>query len=62
MRVAGSKKFLYLMLASMFAVALGFLSALFFENQDHRIYDRRQAEQALEIPVLGAISPVHSGP
>lgn len=54
--VAGSKKLLYLALASLFALSLGFLAAIFAENQDHRIYDRRRAEQMLEIPVLGAIT------
>jgi uncharacterized protein involved in exopolysaccharide biosynthesis len=55
--VAGSKKMLYLGLAAVFAVALGLLTALFVENQDHRIYDRRAAESILDVPVLGAISP-----
>ncbi len=53
---AGSKKALYLVLASLFALVLGFMGALFAENQDHRLYDRRRAEQYLEVPVLGAIS------
>ncbi len=56
--VARGKKMLYLSLASVFAVVLGFLSALFIENQDHRLYDRRRAEQILEVPVLGAVSEV----
>jgi uncharacterized protein involved in exopolysaccharide biosynthesis len=59
--VGKSKKFLYLSLASMFAVALGFLSALFVENQDHRLHDRRQVEQFLEVPVLAAISKSRNG-
>lgn len=54
--VGGSKKALYLVLASVFALVLGFMGALFSENQDHRLYDRRRAEQYLEVPVLGAIS------
>jgi uncharacterized protein involved in exopolysaccharide biosynthesis len=61
MRVAGSKKVLYLILASIFAVVLGFLSALFIENQDHRIFQKNQAEQALQIPVLGTISTANLG-
>ncbi len=56
MRVAGGKKMLYLGLASVFALALGFISAMFVESQDHRIYDRRRAEHVLEVPVLAAIS------
>jgi uncharacterized protein involved in exopolysaccharide biosynthesis len=59
--VARGKKMLYLSLASVFAVVLGFISALFIENQDHRLYDRRRAEQILEVPVLGAVSEVQSG-
>lgn len=59
--VARGKKMLYLSLASVFAVVLGFISALFVENQDHRIYDRRRAEQLLEVPVLGAVSEVRTG-
>jgi uncharacterized protein involved in exopolysaccharide biosynthesis len=58
---AGSKKALYLALASLFALVLGFMGALFAENQDHRLYDRRRAEQYLEVPVLGAISKGGSG-
>ncbi len=59
--VAGSKKMLYLSLASVFAVVLGFISALFVENQDHRLYDRRRAELILEVPVLGAVSDAPGG-
>lgn len=59
--VARGKKMLYLSLASVFAVVLGFISALFVENQDHRIHDRRRAEQFLEVPVLGAVSEVRTG-
>ena len=54
--VAGGKKFLYLFLACGFALALGFIAAMFVENQDHRFLDQRQAEQYLEVPVLGSIS------
>jgi len=56
MRVGGNWKLLYLALALVFSLALGFLSAMFVDNQDHRFYDRRQVEQVLEIPVLGTIS------
>lgn len=56
MQVAGSKKMLYLGLAAAFAVALGFITAMFVETHDHRLYDPRNAEQVLEVPVLAAIS------
>ena len=56
MVVAGGKKVLYLFLAVLFGVALGFLAALFADNQDHRLYERRQIQQYLELPVLGSIS------
>ena len=38
------------------AVVLGLVVALLVDAQDHRIFDRRQAESRLEVPVLGAIS------
>lgn len=57
MGVSSSKKFLYLALASLFAVVLSVLVAFAVDAQDHRIFDRRQAEDLLELPVLGAISP-----
>ncbi|KPJ88243.1 MAG: hypothetical protein AMJ53_17135 [Gammaproteobacteria bacterium SG8_11] len=56
MVVAGSKKMLYLLLATLFGVALGLLAALFAENQDHRLYEKRQVQQYLELPVLGSIT------
>ncbi|MBK7046983.1 MAG: hypothetical protein IPH48_10825 [bacterium] len=54
--VAGSKKVLYLILASFLAIALGCMAALFVENQDHRLYSRRHVEQYLQLPVMGAIT------
>jgi len=39
---------------------LGFLIALFVENQDHRLHDQHKAEQYLQVPVLGAISSPQS--
>jgi capsular polysaccharide biosynthesis protein len=56
MVVAGSKKMLYLLLATLFGLALGLLAALFAENQDHRLYEKRQVQQYLELPVLGSIT------
>jgi len=55
--VGGSKKLIYLVLASVLGVVLGLVVALLVDAQDHRIFDRRQAEQVLEVPVLGSISP-----
>jgi len=54
--VAGSKKMLYLAIAILFAIALGFTIGWFVDIQDHRIIDRLQAEQVLQVPVLGTIS------
>ncbi len=54
--VGSGRKLLYLGLASIFAIVLGFMTAYFVESQDHRIYSGRQVEQYLEVPVLGAIS------
>lgn len=56
MRVGDSKKFLYIGLAIVFALTLGLIVAIFVDNQDHRIFDRRQASQVLDVPVLGAVS------
>lgn len=55
--VASGKKFIYLIFTTVIGIILGLVVALLVDAQDHRIFDRRQAESALEIPVLGAISP-----
>jgi len=54
--MVGSKKTLYLMMATILAMLLGLIAGWFVDNQDHRIYDRAQAVQSLDVPVLGAIS------
>ncbi len=56
LEVAGSKKVLYLALAGFFAIALGLMAALFVDSQDHRLYDQREVEHYLQIPVMGSIS------
>ena len=56
--VGGSKKVIYIMMAAIFGLVLGLIAALFMDNQDHRIYDKYQVQEYLEIPVLGAISEV----
>jgi succinoglycan biosynthesis transport protein ExoP len=56
--VGGSKKLIYMSLATIFGLALGLIAALFVDNQDHRIYDKYQVQEYLEIPVLGSISSV----
>jgi uncharacterized protein involved in exopolysaccharide biosynthesis len=55
-RIGGSKKLLYIGVAVVFSLILGLIVAIFVDNQDHRIYDRRQASQMLDVPVLGALS------
>lgn len=55
-QVSGGKKIIYLVMASVFALMLGLVVALLVDVQDHRIFDRTQAEQALEVPVLGVIT------
>jgi len=55
-RITGNKKFIYLILAGGLAFVLGLVVALLVDAQDHRIFDRRQAESALDLPVLGVIS------
>lgn len=59
--VAGGKKMLYLVLATLMSGVLGVLTAFLVDLQDRRIYDPRQAEVALELPVLGSISPARLG-
>jgi uncharacterized protein involved in exopolysaccharide biosynthesis len=54
--VTTGKKALFLALAGILGLAVGLVSALFVDNQDHRIFERRQSEQYLELPVLAAIS------
>ena len=54
--VGGGKKIIYLLLSSILGVVLGVVVALLVDAQGHRIFDPRQAENVLEIPVLGTIS------
>ncbi|MBU1675860.1 hypothetical protein KKA85_08785, partial [bacterium] len=63
MSLVGSKKSIYLATAALLAMVLGLITGWFVDNQDHRIYDRSQAVQALNVPVLGSIStdPADSG-
>ena len=61
-RVSGSKKLLFLALASIFALALGIVTGVFVDSQDHRIYERGQVEHYLQIPVLGAVSLTEGAP
>ena len=64
MSLVGSKKSIYLATAALLALVMGLIAGWFVDNQDHRIYDRSQAVQALDVPVLGSISsgPADSGP
>lgn len=54
--VGGGKKVIYLTLATILALALGILAALFIDNSDRRIYTKRQAEESLGVNVLGYVS------
>ena len=54
--VIGSKKAIYLSLATIFGLVLGLIAALFIDSQDHRIFDKYQVQEYLELPVLGSIS------
>jgi len=56
--LGGGKKFIYLALSGLFGLALGILAALLVENQDHRVFDKAQLQEYLELPVLGSISKV----
>jgi uncharacterized protein involved in exopolysaccharide biosynthesis len=56
--IAGGRKFIYVILAGILGLALGLVAAMFVENQDHRIYDSRQAVQMLGVPVLGTVSQI----
>lgn len=60
--IGQGQKMIYLIIATFLALVLGVVVALFVDLNDHKIYDRRQAEDVLELPVLGSISaeePVH---
>ena len=56
--IAGGRKSIYVILAGILGLALGLVAAMFVENQDHRIYDSRQAAQLLGLPVLGSVSQI----
>jgi len=56
--IAGGRKLIYVVLAGILGLALGLVAAMFVENQDHRIYDSRQAAQLLGVPVLGSVSQI----
>ncbi len=56
--IAGGRKFIYVILAGILGLALGLVAAMFIENQDHRIYDSRQAAKLLGLPVLGSVSQI----
>lgn len=58
-RVAGGRKLIYVVLAGFLGLALGLVAALFVENQDHRIYDSRQAANLLGLPVLGSVGQIN---
>jgi len=58
--VSGGKKIVYLLMTIVLAIILGVVVALLTDAQDHRIFDRRQAEVNLEIPVLGTISTLQT--
>ena len=60
--VGGARKFIYLIFTIIIGTVLGLIVALLVDAQDHRIFDRRQAEIALDVPVLGAISPTELPP
>jgi uncharacterized protein involved in exopolysaccharide biosynthesis len=55
-RIAGGRRFIYVFLAGILGLVLGIITAIFVDNQDNRIYDRRQAAQLLGVPVLGSIN------
>ncbi len=58
MGIGQGKRTIYLMLAAILAIVLGLVAAIFVDINDHKIYSRRQAEEVLEIPVLGSISEI----
>lgn len=59
--VAGSKKALYLGLATIFGLVLGLITAVLVDNQDHRVFGPRQVEQYLDTQVLGSVSSGRKG-
>lgn len=56
--IGSAKKLIYLMFAGFLAIVLGLIAAVFVDLNDHKIYSRGQAEEMLELPVLGSISEI----
>lgn len=54
--ISGSRQFVYFFMVSFFGLALSLLVAFIVDQQDHRIYTRRQLEQALNVPVISTIT------
>jgi uncharacterized protein involved in exopolysaccharide biosynthesis len=55
---AGGQPLIYFGLVCFFALSLGIVVGFIAENLDHRIYNRRQAEQYLRLRVFGTVSEV----
>lgn len=56
MVISSSRQFVYFFMVSFFGLALSLLVAFIVDQQDHRIYTRRQLEQALNLPVISTIT------
>ena len=55
---ASGQPIIYFGLVCFFALSLGIVVGFIAENLDHRIYNRRQAEQYLRLRVFGIVSQV----
>lgn len=54
--VSSSKKFAYFGLVAFFGLLFSLIVAFLIDQQDHRMYTRRDVEEYLDIPVLGTIT------
>jgi len=55
---ASGRPLMYFAIICLLAISLGVVAAFIVDNGDHRIHNRRQAEQYLRVPVFASISQV----
>ena len=48
----------YFILMVIFAIALGFVAAFILESLDHRVYEPRDVEEHLKLPVFASVTKV----
>ena len=56
--ISGSKTVFYFVLIVLFSLALGLVVAFILESLDHRIYEPRDVEDRLQLPVFASVTKV----